>query len=402
MRSSRFIIVALGNLVACSTGQRGPDEGKPQEIIGMVLRVETTTVFKARLADSLELADLEKCPLRAGTMLLVDAVPRFVGRKHYTVSTIANTTDCPFGTGFLYGPHIGFSNGGSEPPPPPPPPPVVQPIPGTVPSEPMDPHDPLEPIEPPPIPLPAYDPAESPAINPSAFTVTTQMDTFFKRTARQSNELSEAERCIVPARTTLRLDTLPRAVGGPHFLVTVVNPGFSCSFKTGYFFGPHIGLQPVEIPAPPAPGTGSAGARIAGKAQEWVGKPFAPDGTAQSMYFVRKILTEVCGGHFSSLLVKPAWDSALVGDPYDVGAANSLAGEQAGSRVAFGDLQAGDLVFLKNTFGSQRNGAITAVGIATGAGATIVFRGLRPTVQRGSMGEAKFAGGLRIHPQLCR
>lgn len=412
----------LGSLAACSTGIPDTSDSVPQEVIGMVLRIETTTIFKARLADSVELSDLEKCPLKAGSMLLVENVPRSVGHRHYTVTTIPNTTMCPFDVGYLYGPHIGFSNQDTpEPTPTPTPTPVP---PGT---EPLDPFDPLKPVEPPNIPVPPEDPNERPVVNPTAFTVTTLVDTLFKREPRQSQDLTALDVCAVPAHTPIRLDTLPKAIGGPHFLVTIVAPNISCSFKTGYFYGPHIGLQPIEIPKPPPaippppptpapptpvpptpapppprPDDGQVGARIFAKAQAWVGKSFAAGSSSQTMYFVRKVLAEACGSHFNTLLVKPAWDSHLVGDPSGYGLADSLAGEQAGRKLTYGELKAGDLVFLKNTFGSFANGVITMVGIATGDGKTHIYRGSSPNIKRAEIDGPKFAGGLRIKPELCR
>lgn len=417
MRTRSTLALSTLGILSCSPTSGGR-LAEPQEVIGLALRIEKPTILKARLVDSLELADLEKCALKGGAILLIENIPRHVGHKHYAVTLVANSSTCPFSEGFLYGPHIGYTSSSdeepvtpSEPDKPlepeePVEPPPIRPAPEEpVEPPPIDPIDPFEPIEPPPVPLPANDPNERPVTNPMAFTLTSQVDTLFKRQARQSRELPASDLCGVAAHTTLRLESLPEAMGGPHFKVTITDPSFRCSFRTGYFYGPHVGLQSIRIPAPPArrPTEQRAGQRIFAKAQAWVGKSFSGGGAADTMLFVRKVLTDACRAQFQSLETKNPWDLSVLGpdEPLGPSYANSLAGEEIGTKLRLEELKAGDLVFLRNTYGNWAEGVITLVGIATGDGSTHIYRGSAPMIKRAPIDARHFSGGLRIKPSLC-
>lgn len=390
-------------LSACAPlDAEGPGTGGDvEEVLGVALKIDTTTILKARLADSLELADLEKCPLKAGTVLMIDAIPRSVGHKHYAISVLPNTTPCPFDQGFVYGPHIGYRNADE-------------------PSEATP--DGVMPV----VPLPAVNP--QPPSHPVAFSVTTERETVFKREPRQSVDLGPADRCAVAPHTQLRLDSLPVAVDASHYRVTVVSDNLRCGFRTGYVYGPHVGLQPAAVPAappatpvppaatpvppaatpvPPAatpvpPPNGRVGEKIHAQAVRWIGSRFDGGGVEDSIRFVRRVLVDACGSRFETLRTAHAWDAALLLNlsitPPPVSA---LAGDDVGRRLTLEELLPGDLVFLRNTFGAWPRGVLTLVGIAAG-GDQYVYRADAPVVRKGVLNRNLVAGGLRVRPELCR
>ncbi len=111
---------------------------------------------------------------------------------------------------------------------------------------------------------------------------------------------------------------------------------------------------------------------IQNKALAWAGKEFKPGITEQCCNFVREVLLEA--GYNPGVTEKPS-DNYF---PTSEGYANSLAGDDIGKKISRKDLEPGDLVFFKNTYGNYPVGVITHVGIYTGEG----FFVHRPTAAR--------------------
>lgn len=453
MRSS-VLACALLLVSGCSfdaLNQEAPKASDVEEVIGLVLRIEQTTVFKARLVDQLELTDLEKCPLRKGTELVIDAAPRKVDGKYYYVRIVGRDNPCPFAEGYIYGRHIGYSVSDDSNPPvvtPNPPvgpvepvePPPIQPIdPEPVEPPPIQPIDP-EPVEPPPIQPIDPEPVEPPPIEPldpidpnapveppsrpqqpsGGYTLTAETNTVFKRQPRNAAELQPSDICQVVAGTRLVVTSLPEMQSdGMHYKVTLASR-LNCPFQTGFLFGPHVGLQvignpsqpnpPPRVPNPPPrvpnpPQGGGAGFRILTEAQKWIGKEFRSGQNAQCMNFVREILSNACSAQFRTLETKKPWDLSLLGAGDSLGKtyANSLASEEFGAKVSdISALKAGDLVFLRNTYGSWAKGVITHIGIATGNGAEYVDRSTSSApVSKRAFDKDLFVGGLRLKSDLC-
>jgi len=101
---------------------------------------------------------------------------------------------------------------------------------------------------------------------------------------------------------------------------------------------------------------------IRDKALAWAGKEFKPGITEQCCNFVREVLLEA--GYNPGVTEKPS-DNYF---PTSEGYANSLAGDDIGKKISRKDLEPGDLVFFKNTYGNYPEGTITHVGIYTGDG----------------------------------
>lgn len=103
------------------------------------------------------------------------------------------------------------------------------------------------------------------------------------------------------------------------------------------------------------------GAKIAARALYWQGRDFLPGQTEQCCNFVRYVLKEC--GYTIGVTVKPS-DGIETSSGY----ASSLAGDDIGLLVSKKDLQPGDIVLFKNTYGNWPEGTITHVGIYTGDG----------------------------------
>ncbi len=106
------------------------------------------------------------------------------------------------------------------------------------------------------------------------------------------------------------------------------------------------------------------GNKIVEFALKWLGKPFCEGETAQCMNFVRQVLKEA--GYNPGVTSKP---SDGITEPMGTGYANSLAGNDIGLLIKEIDqLQCGDIVFFRNTYGDWPEGTITHVGIYLGNG----------------------------------
>ena len=106
-------------------------------------------------------------------------------------------------------------------------------------------------------------------------------------------------------------------------------------------------------------------------ALDWKDKPYRVGQAEQCMNWTREVLVQACGAKFAMLETKTPWDLHLLGPkdallPENV---DSLADERFGQRIEqIADLNPGDIVFLKNTYGDWKPGVLTHVGIATGGG----------------------------------
>lgn len=146
--------------------------------------------------------------------------------------------------------------------------------------------------------------------------------------------------------------------------------------------------------------------KIMQAALPWQNQTFAQGKAEQCMNWTREVLQQACGDKFASLQSQQPWDLAQLGpgDALKPEHADSLAADEFGTKITRIDaLQAGDLVFLQNTYGNWNQGVITHVGIATGDGNYIH----RMTSNQGyvrvePIPQADFQAGLRLKPELCQ
>lgn len=146
--------------------------------------------------------------------------------------------------------------------------------------------------------------------------------------------------------------------------------------------------------------------QIVDAALPWQNKTFEAGKAEQCMNWTRTVLQQACGEKFASIQTATPWDLAQLGpgDQLKAEHADSLAGDEFGDKISSVEaLQAGDLVFLQNTYGNWNKGVITHVGIATGAGNYIH----RMTSNEGfvriePIPAADFHAGLRLKPELCQ
>mgnify|MGYP006205845307 FL=1 len=146
--------------------------------------------------------------------------------------------------------------------------------------------------------------------------------------------------------------------------------------------------------------------KIMQAALPWQNQTFAQGKAEQCMNWTREVLKQACGDKFASLQSQQPWDLAQLGpgDALKPEHADSLAADEFGTKIQRIDaLQAGDLVFLQNTYGNWNKGVITHVGIATGDGNYIH----RMTSNQGyvriePIPQADFQAGLRLKPELCQ
>lgn len=137
----------------------------------------------------------------------------------------------------------------------------------------------------------------------------------------------------------------------------------------------------------------------------WEDKPFRVGKAEQCMNWTREVLAAACGPKFRTLETDNPWDAHLLGDGDKLlpEHADSLASETLGKKIfSIEQLQQGDLVFLKNTYGNWTDGVITHIGIATGNGEYIH----RMTSNKGivkiqAIDPTEFDAGLRLSRDLC-
>lgn len=107
----------------------------------------------------------------------------------------------------------------------------------------------------------------------------------------------------------------------------------------------------------------AAGQKIADAAITWVGKDFNPGVTAQCAFFVRQVFED------AGIDIGVAKGAAFSGGSYaSAGFAGSFFSDEIGAKVERNQLQPGDLVAFKDTYGSFPPGTITHVGIYVGNG----------------------------------
>jgi len=146
--------------------------------------------------------------------------------------------------------------------------------------------------------------------------------------------------------------------------------------------------------------------KVMNVALPWEDKLFRQGQGEQCMNWTREILVTACGEKFKTLESKKPWDYASLGQDEELNPeyANSLASEEFGIKItSINDLKAGDLVFLKNTYGDWNDGVLTHVGIATGGGHYIH----RMTSNKGyvkiqAIPEDSFDGAIRLKEELCQ
>ena len=139
----------------------------------------------------------------------------------------------------------------------------------------------------------------------------------------------------------------------------------------------------------------SLSSKVLSIALEWTGKEFNPGQNEQCCYFVRRVFS--LSGIELGVTGEPS-DNYF---PTDEGYANSLSGDDIGSRIEeISDLMPGDLVFFKNTYGEWPDGTITHVGIYCGNGEFIHRSTIAGPVEKQSLFSyhegKKFLEGRRI------
>lgn len=150
----------------------------------------------------------------------------------------------------------------------------------------------------------------------------------------------------------------------------------------------------------------SMASRVIAAAMPWDQKEYRVGTAEQCMNWTREILVSACGSHFATLETQNPWDKHLLGadDELLPEHVDSLAADEFGKKISrIADLQAGDLVFLKNTYGNWAEGVLTHVGIALGDG-TYIHRmtsndgivKIQPIPSR------DFDSGIRLKESLCQ
>ena len=147
------------------------------------------------------------------------------------------------------------------------------------------------------------------------------------------------------------------------------------------------------------------GDRLVAVARTWQDQPYRVGSSEQCMNWTREILVQVCGAKFATLETQKPWDGHLLGPDDELlpEHVDSLAGDEFGEKIAtIEQLQAGDLVFLKNTYGDWAPGVLTHVGIALGDGNYIH----RMTSNKGlvkieAIPAHEFDSGIRLKEALC-
>ncbi|UTA48383.1 C40 family peptidase [Simiduia sp. 21SJ11W-1] len=148
------------------------------------------------------------------------------------------------------------------------------------------------------------------------------------------------------------------------------------------------------------------GDKLVAAAKPWNEQPFRVGAAEQCMNWTREVLVAACGEKFHTLETQKPWDAHLLGpdDKLLPEHADSLAGDELGTRIdRIEDLQAGDLVFFKNTYGNWAEGVITHVGIALGDGNYIHrMTSHKGIVKTEPIPAADFASGIRLNSELCQ
>ncbi|QHQ40768.1 hypothetical protein GTQ55_07165 [Microbulbifer hydrolyticus] len=148
------------------------------------------------------------------------------------------------------------------------------------------------------------------------------------------------------------------------------------------------------------------GEKLVAEALPWENREYRIGEAEQCMNWTREILVAACGEHFATLETESPWDGHLLGPEDELlpEHVDSLASDEFGQKVkAIDALQAGDLVFLKNTYGDWAEGVLTHVGIALGDGRYIHrMTSNDGLVKIDSIPTADFDSGIRLKDSLCQ
>lgn len=164
-------------------------------------------------------------------------------------------------------------------------------------------------------------------------------------------------------------------------------------------------LLPLSAAAESQQPEQSMASKVVSQALKWNNGEYRVGTAEQCMNWTREVLVAACGAHFATLETQTPWDAHLLGSgdkllPEHV---DSLAADEFGKKVTrIGDLQPGDLVFLKNTYGNWAEGVLTHVGIALGDG-TYIHRMTSNDgiVKIDPIPSNDFDSGIRLKESLC-
>lgn len=168
-----------------------------------------------------------------------------------------------------------------------------------------------------------------------------------------------------------------------------------------YHFSSIEGLTQWAIEKSSRPNLGECVAR---EALSWVNEDevFNPAVPAQCCIFARRVFKD-CGIKLG-ITKNPSDKIGPPKYPLGEGHSNSLAGNDIGEKLLFKNLQPGDLVFFKNTYGDWPEGTITHIGIYTGAGYFVHRPTKSGTVKKTLFSEyyggKKFVEGRRVSELL--
>lgn len=147
------------------------------------------------------------------------------------------------------------------------------------------------------------------------------------------------------------------------------------------------------------------GQRLLAEALPWENREYRLGHAEQCMNWTREILVAACGEHFATLETQSPWDKHLLGPEDELlpEHVDSLAGDEFGKKIqSIEALQAGDLVFLKNTYGNWAEGVLTHVGIALGDGRYIHrMTSNDGLVKIDAIPAEDFDSGIRLKDTLC-
>ena len=157
--------------------------------IGKVKVLSSSTIFKAKIAQSNNLSSEQKCELKAGSEVVLLNQPVFVKDKHFAVSLLNTTSPCSFINGYVYGPQFELQ----------------------VPEK------------------------------PTRLLYKAIGDTYLKDSVE-----STKEKCLITRGTEVGFKREPVFAGAQHFEVELAYGAGNCK-REGFIYGPHFG---IEVPKP--------------------------------------------------------------------------------------------------------------------------------------------------------
>lgn len=182
--------------------------------------------------------------------------------------------------------------------------------------------------------------------------------------AKQKAIAIAAEKTSKPLDATLTIGI--EALFTALFIALVMPPIILLNMNSAALLGQLLGklspLGAVSSLLPISHSQSAAGQQVADAALKWAGKEFNPGQTAQCAFFVRHVLKEA---GLNIPIAQLSWDGLRGGGE---GLAAAFFGDEIGDRIPKNQLQPGDLVAFKNTYGNYPEGAITHVGIYVGNG----------------------------------